>query len=39
MQTMALRATAEPRLIREMTTPQRKETKTAFKGMGNVGDT
>ena len=36
---MALRATAEPRLIRLMTMPQRKETMTAFRGMGKLGET
>ena len=36
---MALRATEEPRLIRLMTTPQRKETMTALRGMGKFGET
>ncbi len=36
---MALRATAEPRLIRLMTTPKRKETMTALRGMGKFGET
>lgn len=38
-ETMALRATEEPRLIRLMTTPQRKETMTALSGMGKFGET
>ena len=37
--TMALRATEEPRLIKLMTTPQRKETMTALRGMGKFGET
>lgn len=36
---MALRATAEPRLIRLMTMPKRKETMTALRGMGKLGET
>ena len=36
---MALRATAEPRLIKLMTTPKRKETMTALRGMGKFGET
>lgn len=36
---MALRATAEPRLMRLMTTPKRKETMTALRGMGKLGET
>lgn len=36
---IALRATAEPRLVRLMITPQRKETITAFRGIGKLGDT
>ena len=38
-ETMALRATEEPRLIRLMTTPKRNETMTALRGMGNFGET
>ena len=36
---MALRATEEPRLMRLMTTPKRKETMTALRGIGNLGET
>ena len=36
---MALRATEEPRLIRLMTMPKRKETMTALRGMGKFGET
>ena len=36
---MALRATAEPRLMRLMTMPKRKETMTALRGMGKLGET
>ena len=36
---MAFRATAEPRLIKLMTTPQRNETMTALRGMGKFGET
>ena len=36
---MALRATEEPRLIRLMMTPKRKETMTALRGMGKFGET
>lgn len=36
---MALRATAEPRLMRLMMMPQRRETRTAFRGMGKAGET
>lgn len=36
---MALRATAEPRLIRLMTMPKRKETMTAFRGIEKLGET
>ena len=36
---MALRATDEPRLIRLITTPKRKETMTALRGMGKLGET
>lgn len=38
-ETMALRATEEPRLMRLRTTPQRKETIRALKGMGKFGET
>ena len=38
-ETMALRATDEPRLIRLITTPKRKETMTALRGMGKLGET
>ena len=38
-ETMALRATEEPRLIKLMTMPQRKETMTAFRGIGKLGET
>ncbi len=38
-ETMALRATEEPRLMREIVMPQRKETMTAFRGMGKEGET
>ena len=34
---MALRAVVEPRLISEMTTPERKETMMALRGMGWLG--
>ena len=37
--TMALRATEEPRLIRLMTMPKRKETMTALRGTGEFGET
>lgn len=37
--TIALRATEEPRLIRLMTMPKRKETMTALRGMGKLGET
>ena len=36
---MALRATEEPRLIRLMTMPKRKETMTALRGTGKFGET
>ena len=36
---MALRATDEPRLIRLITMPKRKETMTALRGMGKLGET
>ena len=36
-ETMALRAVVEPRLISEMTTPERKETRIALRGMGRLG--
>lgn len=36
---MALSATAEPRLMRLMTMPKRKETMTALRGMGKLGET
>ena len=36
---MALRATDEPRFIKLMTTPKRKETMTALRGMGKLGET
>lgn len=36
---MALSATAEPRLMRLMMTPKRKETMIAFNGMGKLGET
>lgn len=38
-ETMALSATAEPRLMRLMTMPKRKETTTALRGMGKFGET
>ena len=37
--TMALRATLEPRLMRLMTMPKRKDTMTALRGMGKFGET
>ena len=36
---IALSATAEPRLMRLMTMPKRKETTTALRGMGKLGET
>lgn len=36
-ETMALRAVVEPRLISEMMTPERKETRMALRGMGWLG--
>ena len=38
-ETIALRATLEPRFMREIITPKRKETITAFRGMGKLGET
>lgn len=38
-ETIALSATLDPRLTREMTTPQMKETMIAFSGMGWLGRT
>ncbi len=38
-ETIALRATAEPRLIKLIMIPQRKETKTALSGIGKSGET
>ena len=38
-ETIALRATVEPRLMREITTPKMKEMMIAFRGMGCLGFT
>ena len=39
METTALRAAEEPRLSRAMAMPHRKETMTAFRGIGKLGET
>ena len=39
METIALSAAEDPKLSRAIATPQKKETMTAFRGIGKVGET